>query len=42
MRVTIFKKDKIVAKDGVAHDIGDAMSDLSSNIHCVQWYDTKN
>ncbi len=40
MRVTIFKKDKIVAKDGVAHDIGNVMSDLSSSIHCVQWYDT--
>ena len=40
MRVTIFKEDTTVSKDGVGHDIENVMSDLPTNIHCVQWYDT--
>lgn len=40
MRVTIFKEGTVVSKDGVGYNIGNAMSDLATNIHCIQWYDT--
>lgn len=39
MRLTIISDDQLIGKDGVNYNALD-MTQLASNIHAVQWYDT--
>jgi len=39
MRLTIISDDQLIGKDGVNYSELD-MTQLASNVHAVQWYDT--
>ena len=39
MRLTIISDDQLIGKDGVNYNELD-MTQLASNVHAVQWYDT--